>query len=121
MDFENTEFGPDSSYDVWDIEVTGYSSLGEAELEEQTILRCYDSTGVPLVELRNYMVCATDAEDESEQCWFCGDNFGSPAASAEGPMGVVGGYEGPAGSYAASQTWSSTDFTSPCFYSSLDF
>ena len=119
-EFENTEFGPNGTYDIWETELTGYSSLAEAEDESQTILRCYDSTGLALVELRNYMVCAMDAEKEQEHCWFCGDNYGAPAASSVGDVGVVGGFVGPAGDFSASNTWMSTDTSSPCVYSSLD-
>ncbi|MEE2829817.1 MAG: hypothetical protein VX498_11570 [Myxococcota bacterium] len=119
-EFVNTDFGPEGAYDIWDIEVTGYSVLGEAQIEGQTILRCYDSNGLSLVELRNYMVCATDLAGGAEHCWFCGDDFGSPAASAEGSVGVVGGFEGPAGDFAATENWSSTDLSSPCIYSSTN-
>ena len=42
-----------------------------------TILDCYDGNDVPFVDQHNYMVCATDFNDETNaQCYFCGEDLG---------------------------------------------
>ncbi|MCO4771656.1 MAG: hypothetical protein KDA24_16605, partial [Deltaproteobacteria bacterium] len=54
-----------------------YGVIADAEAANGTILDCYDDNSQPNVEVHNYMVCATDFNDETNaQCYFCGEDLG---------------------------------------------
>ena len=54
-----------------------HDNITDAEAASGTILDCYDGNSQPNVENHNYMVCATDFyDDTNNQCWFCGDDLG---------------------------------------------
>jgi hypothetical protein len=97
--------------DQWQINFTGWDDIAEADATGETILKCYDSNGVPQFENRDYMVCANDFADETiEHCWYCGDYFGEPAGTTADPVGTVGSFDGDAG------MWTATDQSANCVY-----
>jgi len=99
---ENVDFGPDGSFDVWTKTLDGFSTIGEAEVDEQTIFRCYDSGGNEQVAAFNFMLCASDFHyEDSKSCWFVGEDFGEPAGTAAAPDGTVGAL----GDHVATDTW----------------
>jgi len=81
----------DSQWDIWGIGGEGedadgnaipplgiWQSIGDANTNGGTILDCYDANSNPNVEVHNYMVCATDWNDETNaQCYFCGEDLGN--------------------------------------------
>lgn len=85
-------------------------SQGRPRATGETILRCNDSGGNPNIEILNYMVCATSYADATEQCWFCGDDFGAPAGIPAAPLGTVGDFDGGAGSWTATDEFANCTF-----------
>ena len=60
---------------VPDLEI--HQTIADAEAANGTIMDCYDANSQPNVENHNYMVCATDFYDATNnQCWLCGDDLG---------------------------------------------
>lgn len=56
------------------------------------------------------MVCARAFADATEQCWFCGDDFGALAGLPSSPLGTVGTFDGDAGMWAATDEFASCTF-----------
>jgi hypothetical protein len=120
-DWTNDESGDFSSYDTWSTDFMGYSTLGDAQTNDGTFLKCVDSNGVPQIENRDFMVCATDfTYPDVTECWFCGNYYGEAAGTNSVDHGTVGSYED------GTDTWDSTqEFTDtasaeyPCYYTVL--
>ncbi|MCP4870354.1 MAG: hypothetical protein GY898_16745 [Proteobacteria bacterium] len=95
--WDNTDFGSDGAYDVWEITFEAHDNISDAEATDGTILRCYDSGGNLQIEEFNYMVCATDFFYGTEGCAFIGYDFGEAAGTTANPVGTVGAYDDGAG------------------------
>ncbi len=120
-DWDNTESGDFSAFDVWSIDFSGYDNFGDAETEGGTFLKCVDSAGVPQIENRDFMVCGTDFtyEDVSE-CWYCGNFFGEGAGTNSVDYGTVGAFDNGTDAWEATVEFSDTASAKyPCFYTVL--
>ncbi len=116
--WNNDESGDYSLYDTWSTDFDGYSDLGDAQTNDGTFLKCVDSAGVPQIENRDFMVCATDFTYPAvSECWYCGNSFGEAAGTNSVDHGTIGMWDDGTDTWTATEEFSDTASADyPCFY-----